>query len=148
MIALYFDGLCLPRNPGGVACYAFIIYMNGKKVKASSGLAARPWSEEATNNVAEYTGLLKGLRWLSNNPNLLSGQEVIVRGDSRLVIMQMKGEFKVRSARLLGLYNKCRKLVSKIGKVRFEWIPRSENEEADKLTKLAYKRYIMKSGRP
>jgi ribonuclease HI len=148
VITLYFDGLCLPRNPRGIACYAFIVYINDKRVKASSGLAARPWSEEATNNVAEYTGLLKGLKWLLDNPKLLLGQEVIVKGDSKLVIMQMRGEYKVRSARLLGLYNKCKELISRIGEVKFEWIPRSKNEETDRLTKLAYERYITKSGRP
>jgi len=139
MIYVYFDGLCLPRNPGGIACYSFIIYEDGRRLKSGYGLAAKPWSSEATNNVAEYVGLLKGLEWASKNrPN----EDVVVRGDSRLVIMQMAGKFKVRSKRLKPLFEKCKALESKLGKVNYEWVPREMNREADRLTERAYREFI------
>ena len=38
MITIYFDGLCRPRNPGGVATYGYVVYKDGKKVKSGSGV--------------------------------------------------------------------------------------------------------------
>lgn len=139
MLYLYFDGLCLPRNPGGVACYGFIIYEDRRKPVQGYGLAAKPWSDEATNNVAEYTGLMKGLEWVVESR---PGGDLVVRGDSRLVIMQMKGEFKVRSKRLLPLYRRCKELEAKLGKVTYEWVPREENREADRLSERAYREFM------
>ena len=139
MIYLYFDGLCLPKNPGGVACYGFVVYENGKELSRGYGLAARPWSEEATNNVAEYVGLLKGLEWISRNR---PKEDVTVRGDSRLIVMQMAGKFKVRSKRLRPLHERCKMLESKLGNVVYEWVPREMNREADRLTEEAYRKFI------
>jgi len=138
MIYLYFDGLCLPKNPGGVACYGFVVYENGKELSRGYGLAARPWSEEATNNVAEYVGLLKGLEWISRNR---PKEDVTVRGDSRLIVMQMAGKFKVRSKRLRPLHERCKMLESKLGNVVYEWVPRETNREADRLTEEAYREF-------
>lgn len=139
MLYLYFDGLCLPKNPGGVACYGFVIYEDGRKLAQGYGLAAEPWSSEATSNVAEYYGLMKGLEWLVENR---PGESLRVRGDSKLVIMQMKGEFKVRSRRLLPFYKRCKELEARLGKVAYEWIPRGENEEADRLSERAYREFM------
>jgi ribonuclease HI len=69
-IQVYFDGLCQPYNPGGIACYAFVILAKkGHEQKQQQqyseyGLAAEPFSDNATNNVAEYTGIIKALEWL------------------------------------------------------------------------------------
>lgn len=139
MLYLYFDGLCLPKNPRGVACYGFVIYDNGLKLAQGYGLAAEPWSDGATNNVAEYMGLMKGLEWVVENR---PGMDLVVRGDSRLVIMQMRGEFKVKSKRLLPLYRRCKELEARLGEVTYEWVPREENREADRLSEMAYKEFM------
>jgi ribonuclease HI len=61
---VYFDGLCQPCNPGGTACYSFIIKNEeGHTIHSEHGLAAY----DSTNNIAEYTGLLKALEWLIEN---------------------------------------------------------------------------------
>ena len=52
-LTIHFDGLCLPRNPGGVATYGFVAKRGAKVVHEEAGLAATPYSPEATNNVAE-----------------------------------------------------------------------------------------------
>lgn len=143
MIEAFFDGLCEPKNPGGVATFGFVVFRNGKRLHEGSGLAAVPYSEGATNNVAEYTGVLKTLEWLLEQG--LEKEKVVVRGDSELVIKQLKGEYKVKSPLLAPLYRKTRELSLRFGALRFEHVPREENREADKLTNLAYADYAGQS---
>lgn len=95
MIKVYFDGLCQPVNPGGIACYAFVVKRNDETFHSDYGLAAEPFSQDATNNVAEYTALIKALEWLVTN-NFSSG-EVEVIGDSEFVVNQQNGKYKVKS---------------------------------------------------
>ena len=74
-IQVYFDGLCQPYNPGGIACYAFVILakkeheQKQQQYYSEYGLAAEPFSDSATNNVAEYTGIIKALEWLLKKNN-------------------------------------------------------------------------------
>ena len=80
---MFFDGLCEPKNPGGVATYGFVLYKENVYLHSEYGLAAEPGSDNATNNVAEYTGMLKGLEWLVDK-NLKEDLEIF--GDSQLVM--------------------------------------------------------------
>jgi ribonuclease HI len=137
MIEAYFDGLCDP-NPGGVATYGFVIKRDGKKIDEGHGLAGTPKTPQATNNVAEYTGLLKALEWLVAHK---TKEPVIIRGDSDLIIKQVKGEYKVKSGLLAPLHGRAQELAEKLPDVRFEWIQRERNAEADRLTNLAYAEY-------
>ena len=133
-IKVYFDGLCQPFNPGGIACYAFIIKEN--KQVSQYGLAEDPFSINASNNVAEYTGVLKALEWLvkSNYEN----ENILIRGDSKLVIFQLKGKYKVKAERIINLYKQSMDLICKFKNIEFEWIPREKNKEADALSYKAY----------
>ena len=141
MIEAYFDGLCDP-NPGGVATYGFVIRKDGKKLHEGHGLAGKPKSPQATNNVAEYTGLIKALEWLLDQK--ISGP-VAVRGDSDLIIRQVKGEYKVKSPLLAPLHRQAVDLFEQFPDARLEWIPRERNADADRLTNLAYAEYQGKS---
>lgn len=141
MIEAYFDGLCDP-NPGGVATYGFVVRKDGKKLQEGHGLAGKPKSPQATNNVAEYTGLIKALEWLLDQK--ISGP-VVVRGDSDLIIRQVKGEYKVKSPLLAPLHRQAVDLLDQLPDVRLEWIPRERNADADRLTNLAYAEYQGKS---
>ena len=60
-IQIYFDGLCEPKNPGGIPVYAFIVYDSdsGRILGQEAGLAGEPWSRDVTHNLAEYTGAIK-----------------------------------------------------------------------------------------
>ena len=136
MIKVYFDGLCQPRNPGGVATYGFVVYERGKRLHAERGLAAAPWTPRATNNVAEYSGVVKALEWLAANGK--KKKRVVVRGDSQLAIRQLNGEYKVKSPNVAPLFARARELSFQFSSLRFEWIPREQNREADALTNLAY----------
>ncbi|HXX92633.1 MAG TPA: ribonuclease HI [Planctomycetota bacterium] len=139
MIEAYFDGLCEPRNPGGVATFGFVVRRAGKTLHEGHGLAATPYSDGATNNVAEYTGALKALEWILQEG--LEKEKVALRGDSELVIKQLKGEYKVKAPLLAPLYKKVRELALRFPSLTFHWVPREENREADRLTNLAYADY-------
>jgi ribonuclease HI len=137
-IQVYFDGLCQPYNPGGIACYAFVI-LTKKGHDSEYGLAAEPFSDSATNNVAEYTGIIKALEWLlEKNYN----QKIIIRGDSQLVISQINGKYKVRAVKIIPLYQKVKSLLSKFKDIKIEWIPRDKNKEADELSNKAYQEIL------
>jgi ribonuclease HI len=135
VIKLYFDGLCEPKNPGGVATYGYVVYRDGKKVHEGRGLAGQPFSPEATNNVAEYTAIIKGLEYLADQK---VAEPVLVRGDSKLVIEQSAGRWKVKSPNIAPLNARVRELFFKFPSLTFEWVPREQNREADALTNLAY----------
>jgi ribonuclease HI len=87
----------------------------------------------ATNNVAEYNGLLAALRWgVANGIRALH-----VRSDSELLVRQMKGEYRVKNPGLLPLYEEARALMRQIGRVKFEHVRREFNKEADRLANEA-----------
>jgi ribonuclease HI len=141
MIEAYFDGLCEP-NPGGVATYGFLIKKDGKKIHEGHGLAGTPKSPQATNNVAEYTGLLKALEWLvAQKPP----GPIVVHGDSDLVIKQVQGLYKVKSGLLAPLHGRVQELLERLPGVTFEWVARERNADADRLTNLAYAEYTGQS---
>ncbi|MDG6927086.1 MAG: ribonuclease HI family protein [Nitrososphaerota archaeon] len=138
MIYIYFDGLTEPVNPRGISTYGYVIYKNNLTViKEGYGLAAEPWSPNATNNVSEYTGLMCALISAID----LGVKSATVRGDSKLVISQMNGAYKVKSTRLIPIYKKVYELSLKLGSIKFEWVPRELNKRADKLSRIAYKEF-------
>jgi len=129
MFILYFDGACLPKNPGGVASYGWVLEGGGWKEKGC-GIE----TESGTNNVAEYAGLIHGLEKAVEK----EVKELEIRGDSQVVIYQLKGRYSVNSGKLLPYYRRALELLGKFRKVKLVWIPREENGEADKLSTRAY----------
>ena len=87
----------------------------------------------ATNNVAEYNGLLAALRWAVDHGE----SDVHIRSDSELLVKQMRGEYKVKNPGLQALYVQARLLVMQLGTIRFEHVRREFNQEADRLSNLA-----------
>jgi ribonuclease HI len=141
-IEVYFDGLCQPVNPGGIACYAFVIRRDGRTIHSDYGIAAEPFSKDATNNVAEYTALAKALEWLIANGLNNSGR-VEVKSDSQLVVKQLSGEYKIKSQRIIPLYRQVLLLQSRFPDgIEIRWVPREENKEADSLTNRAYNKAL------
>ena len=86
-----------------------------------------------TNNVAEYRGLLAGLRAAAE----LGATSVIVRMDSRLVVEQLAGRWQVKHERLRPLAREAAALRGSFAQVTFEWIPREQNRHADRLANEA-----------
>ncbi|MFL6358286.1 MAG: reverse transcriptase-like protein [Nitrososphaeraceae archaeon] len=64
--------------------------------------------------------------------------------NSRLVINQIKREFKVKAPKIIPSYHKAKSLISKFNNIHFEWIPREQNKEADKLSYKAYEEILDK----
>jgi ribonuclease HI len=140
LIKVYFDGLCQPVNPGGIACYAFVVKKDGETVHSSYGLAAEPFSQDATNNVAEYTALAKALEWLVANS--LNSEKVEVIGDSEFVVNQQNGKYRIKSKRIIPLYRKVLLLKEKFPDIVIKHVLRGENKEADRLTNIAYNKAL------
>jgi len=135
MITIYFDGLCRPRNPGGTATYGYVIYKDGKKVKSGSGVIGS--GAGMTNNVAEYSALQRAAEWVNRNGD---DDEIVIKGDSRLVIHQMNGTWQIKSETSQKFVPEiCRLLEGR--KTRCIWIPREQNAEADLLSNLAYNQH-------
>ena len=86
-----------------------------------------------TNNVAEYNGLIAGLEAATE----LGARTVHVRMDSKLVVEQMSGRWKIRHPVLQPLALRARKLASGFASISFEWVPRTRNKHADRLANEA-----------
>ena len=87
----------------------------------------------ATNNVAEYTALLFGLREAAK----LGAAKILVRGDSELIIKQMRGEYRVKNPALKNLFDQAQAQLSDFKSVKFEHNLRHHNSLADRLANLA-----------
>ena len=124
---LQFDG-CSKSNPG-IAGAGAVIYKFNKEISAKIQFVGN----NETNNVAEYTGLIIGLKEAIN----LGIKEIDVEGDSMLVIKQMKGEYKVKSENLINLYKEAKVLVKEFNIINFKHIYRENNKRADELSNLA-----------
>jgi probable phosphoglycerate mutase len=139
VITAYIDGGA--RGNPGPAGYGVYIQDPGGAVldELHGGLGI------ATNNVAEYNGLLAALRWAAERGH----RKVHVRADSELLVRQMRGEYKVKNEGLKPLFLQACALVRRIGDVSFEHVRREFNAEADRLSNLGMDEaeLALKSGR-
>jgi len=129
-LTLYFDGLCGPVNPGGIACYGWLLLQDGKEIAQGNGVEAR--GPKATNNMAEWSALLYGLRAAA----ALRPERLEIRGDSLLVINQLTGGWRMNAVHLLPYRNRCLDLLRGC-QWQARWVPREENVAADALSRLA-----------
>jgi len=133
---LQFDG-CSKDNPG-IAGAGAVIYKFNEEISSKIKFVGN----NSTNNVAEYTGLIIGLK----EAITLGIKRLMVEGDSMLVIKQMNGEYKVKSTNLIDLYNQANDLSKHFDKIYFKHIYRENNKRADELSNLAIsKDYLDKS---
>jgi ribonuclease HI len=126
MILAYIDGGAR-KNPGPAGYGVHIEDGTGNVVaELHGGLGI------ATNNVAEYNGLLAALKWAIDNGH----RQVHIRADSELLVKQMRGEYKVKHPGLQPLYTRARLLVMELERVKFEHVRREFNKDADRLSNL------------
>jgi PAS domain S-box-containing protein len=122
----FFDGGSR-GNPGPAGYGAYVIDGAGTVLAELSGAIGH-----ATNNIAEYEGLIAALQWA-----VKAGVTTLqIKGDSQLLIEQMKGNYKVKNEGLKPLYLKARMLVMQIGDVTFEHVRREQNKDADRLSNV------------
>lgn len=120
-------------NPGPAAIGVVIEKENGEMIEEISEAIG-----DTTNNIAEYTAVLRGLQVLE----VLFGakvadMEVDWRLDSELVVKQLAGEYKVKNPGLRPLYEEIRDLRARFPKLTLKHVRREENKEADRLVNEA-----------
>ena len=121
---LYFDG-CSKGNPGKAGAGA-VIYKNNMEIFSISIFVG----EKETNNVAEYNGLIIGLKEAVK----LAIKNLEVKGDSQLVIKQMKGEYQVKAPALVKLFQAAKQLAGQFTEITFTHVYRNDNKRADQLS--------------
>jgi probable phosphoglycerate mutase len=129
-IVAYVDGGA--RGNPGPAGY-------GVRIEDPGGAVLEEFSESigrATNNVAEYRGLIAALEWARAR----GCRRVHVRSDSLLLVQQMLGRYKVRHPGLQPLHAEARLLAQQIGDVSYEHVRRERNAHADRLANAAMDR--------
>ena len=126
-VRLFTDGGS--RGNPGPAASAFVLQADDGTVLDARGEAIGV----ATNNVAEYTALLNGLRRAAE----LGVTEVEVVSDSELMVKQMRGEYKVKNAALRELSLEAARLARAVGDVTYTAVRREHNELADRLVNEA-----------
>ena len=89
-----------------------------------------------SSNVAEYAALCEALEFLLKEGRESSAIEV--RSDSQLVTNQMGGDWKFHKGLYAEKYREAKRLSAQFACLRFKWVPREENEEADRLSREAY----------
>jgi ribonuclease HI len=117
------------RGNPGPAAYGYVLETDDGTVLAAHGEAIGV----TTNNVAEYRGLLEGLRKAVE----LNVDELEVVSDSELVVHQMRGEWKIKKDTLRALWEEAQDLAGDIGTVRYTAVRREHNELADRLVNEA-----------
>ncbi|MEQ9086383.1 MAG: reverse transcriptase-like protein [Pontimonas sp.] len=119
-------------NPGAAAGGAVVLDPETGQVVAKAGVLCG----HASNNVAEYRGMIEGLDIaLAMAPE----GSVHVRMDSKLVVEQMSGRWKIKHPDMQDLARTARELIGSRS-VTFEWIPREENARADAAANVALDR--------
>jgi ribonuclease HI len=129
---LNFDG-CSKGNPGLSGAGA-VIYNNNIEVWGGYSFV----DTSATNNQAEYTGLIIGLKYAVENQI----QDLLVQGDSQLVINQMTGKYKCNADKLVCLHKTAKVLEKQIKNVQYAHVLRKFNARADELSNMAVQKYM------
>ena len=111
-------------NPGPAAWGVVVFDVASRAIEGFAGAIGR-----ATNNVAEYTGLLEALAIALAR----HADDVELFADSELVVKQVRGEYKVKHSDLTPLHAEALRLVARIRRFKIGHVPRDKNKDADKL---------------
>lgn len=131
MYSLYFDGAS-KGNPGPSGCGGILIDHNGRR---NQSITYTNYLGNETNNYAEYMGLYYGMMKAIE----LKIDTLEVFGDSKLVISQCNGVYKVKSEKLKKIYDKIKELEKEFETITYMHVYRENNRIADKLANDAIK---------
>jgi len=129
-LTLQFDGGSR-GNPGPAGIGVVVSAEDGTPLVTLGRFIGR-----ATNNVAEYRALITAMEKAKE----LGAKKIVIRGDSELIIKQMRGEYRVKHPDMKALYNKAQALLREFESSKIEHNLRHKNELADKLANLAMDR--------
>ena len=144
MIEIYFDGACEPVNPGGTASYGCIIKENDKILAQEGGIVGS--GEGMTNNVGEYTSLIKALEALQRFN--IQKEKIEIFGDSNLVCNTVSKKWGWNKKKtkwnphkdaphLKPLLEKALNLLRNFD-YEIKWIPSKDNQQADWLSRKPF----------
>lgn len=125
------------RGNPGPAAVGFVIRDAQGYVLAEKG----EYFGQATNNVAEYQGVIKSLEWLinyqkNNSKFLILNSKFFL--DSQLIVNQLMGRYKIKKPHLQQLAIRVKELESQLKtKITYQYVPREQNQRADKLLNQA-----------
>lgn len=122
-------------NPGP-SSYGYIIKNRGGAIVHQEGELIGV----TTNNVAEYTAVVKALEYIVNRFSKKAPHQAEVVADSKLVVEQLSGRYKIKSPNLIPLFDKIKELEVEVGRVTYRSVPREENFIADRLANLPFDR--------
>ena len=131
MFTLRFDGGCQP-NPGPGAG-SYWIESPDKRVIEEGGV----YLERCTNNIAEYTGFIEGLKACIR----LGINEVYIEGDSMLVVCQISGKWKASHPNIIPLWKEARELLKFFSNYSINHILRKFNHKADSICNNIIEKY-------
>jgi ribonuclease HI len=126
-IVAYIDGGAR-GNPGPAGFGVRVENDHGELIEEFHGFLG-----SATNNIAEYNGLLAALRYAQQHGH----RHVRIKSDSELLVKQMTGEYRVKNAGLQPLYQQAQSLARALERVAFEHVRREQNKDADRLANQA-----------
>ena len=135
LVQAYVDGACVPKNPGGIPVWGFLLLRDNTPIDTKGGLAAAESSPQATNNVAEYEAFINALKQIKHLG--WDQDKVVVYTDSLILHHQLKDEWKVGSE-LLPWYKKAKALMNGFPLIEVRKIARSQNRVAHRAAKAAY----------
>jgi ribonuclease HI len=125
-------------NPGPAGIGVVVVDEDGRTVaELAQGIGP------ATNNVAEYRAAVAGLRLAAER----GARSVLLRSDSRLLIEQLSGRFRVKNPTLRRLHEGARALIKGFDQVTLEHVPRELNAEADRLANEGVDAWLADEGR-
>ena len=129
-IDAYIDGASR-GNPGPSAVGIFIRESSGKDI-----LRKGEFIGQTTNNVAEYTALIRALKHLNKLPKAKTA-DINVYSDSELLVKQLNGDYRIKSKNLIPLAIEARKLLKAYSYLKLNLINREQNKVADKMANKA-----------
>jgi ribonuclease HI len=133
---LFFDG-CSKNNPGPSGAGA-VLYHNGVEIWSTAVFVGH----KETNNVAEYTGMIVGIKRAAE----MGIRRLVVKGDSNLVVQQMNGKFRVNADHIKPLYATAKNIIRNFDSIQFVHVYRHLNQRADELSNMGLESKIVGLG--
>ena len=127
-------------NPGPAACAAVLKTADDGQTVLEEG----EFIGRATNNVAEYHGLLLGLRLAKE----LKADDIEICSDSELLVFQLTGQYRVKNAKLKPLHEMAQDALAPFRSVQIRHVPREMNLEADRLVHETVRKHLKTHGQP
>lgn len=141
MLMIHVDANTHETNPGDCAVGVVVSDRHGEILKTHSRYIG--WT---TNNIGEWEALLEGLRIAETLPEWPEVTDVVLHSDSRLVVNQSTGEWRVRKPHLRTLVREWNRMLPEDKQVDVVWLGRESNEEAHNAANVALDRAVARIG--